>query len=235
MADKVTAKNSDVKFTPHPEGQHPGQCVDCVDLGEKVEDFAGTPKKLAPKCALVFRTGEKNAETGAFIDIAREFTVSMGDLANLRKFLESWRGKTYGANEIDAGVPLDKLVGNWALLNIEHKTSGKGRKYANIIGVMGVPKEMKASLGNFPAYERPDYWAERKKEYGDAARKFRAEIGAPSAGVHEDDIGESGEDFADDGDEGMDLPFSPASTTTAPVEAAQKRIYPNDLLPLRPV
>ena len=87
------------EFLPHPEGQFVAVCCDVIDLGEKVDDYPGTPPKLSPKCALVFRTGEKNADTSEAIDIAQEYTVSMGEKANLRKALESWRGKPYRKGE----------------------------------------------------------------------------------------------------------------------------------------
>lgn len=203
--DSVVASNKDgSKFLPHPEGQFVGQCVDVIDLGERVEDFAGKPKKLTPKCALVFRTGEVNEHTGEPIDISREFTVSMGELANLRKFLESWRGKGYDADQLDDGVPLDKLCGNHGLLTVEQRAASSGRKYGNIQAIVPVPKQMRGTLPDYTAaYTRAEYWAERKKEYADAARKYRAEIGAPPSEA--DDVGDA---MAADDDDDLDaLPF----------------------------
>lgn len=178
MSDPITAKGGDTKFRPHPEGQFVGQCVDTIDLGEKVEQYADAPPKLVHKCAIVFRTGERNEQTGDYIDIAREFTVSMGELANLRKFLEQWRGKPYTADQIDEGVPLHKLTGNHALLTVSHKISGNQRTYANITACVGVPKQMQSTVTKYTDYQRAEYWETRKKEYADAARKFRAENGA---------------------------------------------------------
>lgn len=188
MADVITATGSDAKFKAHPEGQFVAQCVDAIDLGEKVESYPGSPDKLSHKCALVFRTGETNEETGEPIDIAGEFTVSMGEKANLRKFLESWRGKSYKEEEIALGVPLHKLDGQWALLTVEHKTSQKGRTYARISSVAGLPKQMAAHKPTFSKYERADYWMEKKEGYAESARKFRADIGAaaPAGGFSDD-------------------------------------------------
>lgn len=198
MSDTITARGSESKFKPHPEGQYVGQCVDTIDLGEKVQDFPGTVPYLAHTCALVFRTGERNEETGDFIDIAREFTVTMGEKANLRKFLEQWRGKPYTAEQIKAGVPLDKLTGNHALLTVAHRTSGKGRVYANIAACVGVPKQMAGALTDWREdYQRADFWSTKKKEYADAAAAFRAEHGTAS----DDDFPAPLEDDADD------LPF----------------------------
>jgi hypothetical protein len=201
MPDTITAKNADSKFKTHDTGQFVGQCVDTIDLGEKVESFPGTPDKLAHKCAIVFRTGERNEDTGEYIDISREFTVSMGDLANLRKFLEQWRGKPYTPDEIEQGVPLHKLAGNHGLLTIAHRTSGKGKVYANVTACVGVPKQMRSSLVDYMSgYERAEYWETRKKEYAEGAKKFRAENGAPSNGEFDDFPAAST-------DEDDDLPF----------------------------
>ncbi len=174
MSDTLVAKGSDSKFKPHPEGQYIGVCVDVIDLGEKVQDFPGTVPYLASTCAIVFRTGERNEEVGEYIDIAREFTVSMGDKANLRKFLEQWRGKPYDKADIDKGVPLHKLEGQPGMLSISHKVSGKNRTYANITACVGVPKQMQAGIGKYPDYVRADYWNDKRKAYADAAATFRA-------------------------------------------------------------
>ena len=201
MSDTLVAKGSESKFRPHDEGQFLGQCVDVIDLGQKVHDFPGTPSYLAPTCAMVFRTGEKNAETGDFIDIAREFTVSMSDKANLRKFLEQWRGKPYEQADVDQGVPLHKLTGQFGLLTISHKKSGKGRTYANITACVGVPKQMRTGQTSYvDDYTRDPYWATKKKEYAEAAPRFRGE--ATTAATEPDT-----DEFDGFPEETDDLPF----------------------------
>jgi hypothetical protein len=198
VSDTITAKGNDSKFKPHPEGQFVGQCVDTIDLGDSVEQFTGKPSKLVHKCALVFRTGERNEQTGEFIDIGREFTVSMGEKANLRKFLEQWRGRPYSAEQIEEGVPLHKLTSNHGLLTIAHKKSGQGRTYANITACVGIPKQMASTVTKYDDYVRADYWAEKKKGYAEEARKFRAEA-APTTSDDEEYYGPTDDD--------SDLPF----------------------------
>lgn len=197
MSDTITAKGSDAKFKPHPNGQFVGQCVDTIDLGDAVEQYQDQPKKLAHKCALVFRTGERNEQTGDFIDIAREFTVSMGEKAALRKFLEQWRGKPYTTEQVEAGVPLHKLTGQHGLLSVAHKVSGKGNLYATIAACVGVPKQMASTVTEYSDYVRADFWEQKKKDYADASRKFRADASPAS----EDDFPAP---LNDDDD---DLPF----------------------------
>ncbi len=202
--DSITAKSSGKTFTPHPEGQFVAVCCDVIDFGEKVEEFVGTPAKLSHKCGLVFRTGELG-EDGKPIDVMREFTVSMNDKANLRKFLEAWRAKSYTEEQAQEGAPLDKLVGVGCLLTIEHKTSGAGRTYANVIGISPIPKQMASyALPSCVDYERPEYLTKRKDEYAEEARAFRATINAPKSGRSDD---HAFNDFpeAQDGDD--DLPF----------------------------
>lgn len=200
--DVVVAKNTDKKFTPHPEGQFAAVCVDVVDFGEKTEQFADKPERLVSKVGIVFRTGEVDPETGNLIDILKEFTVSMGEKANLRKFLEAWRGKSYSDEEAEQGAPLHKLVGQVALLTVEHKPSSKGRIYANINSVSGLPKVMHPAAPKPDGYTRPEYITARKKEYAEEAAKFRARIGAP-AGKVDASFSDFPEEMAGDDD----LPF----------------------------
>ena len=100
MADAVTARNEGQKFTPHPEGPYAAVCVDVLNLGDRVETYQGKVK-IAPKCALVFRTGELR-DDGTPFEVAIEFTVSMYDRASLRKFLEAWRGKPYTEEQAES-------------------------------------------------------------------------------------------------------------------------------------
>lgn len=181
MADIITIPQSESKFKPHPEGQFVAQCVDSIDLGQKVEEFPGTPRKLSQKLALIFRTGELNPDTGDIIDIAAEFSVSMNEKANMRKFLESWRGKAYTDAEIKTGAPqIHKLVNNFGLISVEQKPSKAGRMYARIISITGVPKAMASHLPTFKPYVRADYWADRKTDYAAGVKAFHAEFSAPA-------------------------------------------------------
>jgi hypothetical protein len=205
MADAITATATPSTFKAHDEGQFVAQCVDVINLGEKVQDFPGTKFYLAPTCALVFRTGEVNPDTGEFIDLSREFTVSMGDKANLRKFLQQWRGKDYTPEQVEAGVPLDKLTGQHALLTVGHRVSGKGKTYANITACVGIPKQMAGTVtGYLDGYTRAEFWELRKKEYAEAAAKFRAEQSKAAPKAKDDDFTDFPGALADTDD---DLPF----------------------------
>ncbi len=61
MADQITLTRSasTSQYAPHPEGQYAARCVDVIDLGERVEEFPGSPTKVVRKLALVFASGER--------------------------------------------------------------------------------------------------------------------------------------------------------------------------------
>src|SRR3954467_4171044 len=98
MADSYTVEftpHEGGSFTPMPAGTQHVVCVDGIYLGETVDSFQGGPPKIVRKYAFVFQSADVNPETGKRYEIKREFTISMGERANLRKFLGQWRGKTF--------------------------------------------------------------------------------------------------------------------------------------------
>jgi hypothetical protein len=171
MADVITVTANETSFAPYSEGTHAMACVDTIDLGEKVERFQDNPPRIVHKCALVFAGEERQAETGEPVTVSAEFTVSMYETAGLRRLLENWRGKTYTPEQAKAGVPLHKLVGQAALVTVEHKTSGRGRTYAKVRNVGPMPKGLPAP--RVDDYTRPDFWAQRKAEYAADVAEFR--------------------------------------------------------------
>lgn len=192
MADQLTLKKSKGgSYDPHPEGQFVVKCVDMIDLGERVETYQGRTK-IVHKVSLVFVSDEVNEETGQPFLLSREFTVSLFAKSNLRQFLESWRGKKYEDGQLeDEGLPLHKLVGQVGLATIAHNVSQQGRTYANLQSLVPLPKKLPTP--EFPAYERPGYYAERKAQYAAEVVAHRAaeapakpKIGAAGPGLERD-------------------------------------------------
>jgi hypothetical protein len=175
MADQITAvDNGGGGFKPHPEGQFTAVCVDVIDLGERLRVFSGKTPKVSQMCALVFLTGETNEDTGAPHDVHSEFTVSMFERANLRLFLEAWRGRAYTDDQAKEGVPLHKLVGHPGLVSIMHQQSKAGRTYATIQSIMPLPKGLVPPAVDTEAYKRAAFWEDRKKGYAAELANFRA-------------------------------------------------------------
>lgn len=181
----VTGSAATAEFEPHPDGQFVARCVDVIDLGENVEQFENFPPKLVQKMALVFVTGEAREFNGEMelIPLVKEFSKSMGEKAALRKFATSWRGKSYTPEEIAAGVNFDKMLGAFAVITVEHKVSQKGRTYANILSVSPVMKGVAKPEALGTEYTRPKFLTDKKAQYAEAAKKFKADAGMPQNGA----------------------------------------------------
>jgi len=170
MADKITAQVSSTGPRV-PEGEYQGVCVDVVDMGEILNEKWSS---LQHKAALVFQLEDPRNPAKRF-EIAERFTVSMGDKARLRKFLEQWRGRPYKVEEVKNGVPLDKLEGNNAMVTVVHNESGE-RTFANIHLIRPLDKGRKPIKAH--QYSRDEYWDEHTKRAEDQrrAREAHAEV-----------------------------------------------------------
>jgi hypothetical protein len=67
--------------------------------------------------------------------ISKTYSASLGAKANLRKDLESWRGKAFTAEEL-AGFELKKILGRPCMLSVVESPGGKTK----VGGVMAAPK-----------------------------------------------------------------------------------------------
>ncbi len=160
--DTIVAKGSPsvVKIKP-PEGSHQAVLVDVIDLGMQDHSYMGESKGKVHKCALVWQIDETNPETGGRFELSKEFTVSMGEKANLRKFLGAWRGKSYSDQEAADGAPLHKLEGVNGIMQIEHKQSKSNpdRTYTNIVSLVPL---MKGTPKIAPEkYTRAEFWKDQ--------------------------------------------------------------------------
>jgi hypothetical protein len=174
MADKKTVK--DEAPPPHDEGQFAAICVDVIDLGLNVETYQQNPPEIKDKTVLLFRT--ESVRDGKPQHIHQEFSTSMGKKSNMRKFLESWRGKPYTDEEVKKqGIPLDRLEGVLCLMTVAHKVSGKGNTYAFIQSIAPLPPKMRDGAPTAEGYERAEFWAKRKAEYAASVEAHGAKTG----------------------------------------------------------
>jgi hypothetical protein len=128
-------------FTPAPSGAHRAICVGFIDLGTQKGEYMGqtTTKRLVQ---LRWELCDEQMEDGKPFLVAKRYTWSMNEKANLRKDLESWRGKPFEKADFGpGGFDTRKLIGVPALVTITHqeKTSGT---FANVTAVSPLPKSM---------------------------------------------------------------------------------------------
>jgi hypothetical protein len=154
----------------HPAGSYGALCIDLIDLGMRVQTFKDRTS-ASQSCVLVFGTGEVDSAGREFF-ITREFNVSMGTKASLRKFLEIWRGRAFTPEEQES-FALSQVVGKPAMLSIQHDPSSSGQVWANIASATPMPKGMQAPVVG--RYERAPFWETRKQEY---AKKYAEFVGS---------------------------------------------------------
>lgn len=166
----------------HPVGQDIGVCVDIVDLGERLEDFPGKPKRVSRKVAFVFMTGKRNQE-GELFELSKEYTFSKSDKGNLRKDLGAWRGEPITDAEVDAGIPLKAFLNKPAQLSISGKQARNGNVYSNITGIAPLMPMLLPHVPKLPDYKRAEFWGKRKQEYADGVAEFKRQQAVQAIGA----------------------------------------------------
>ena len=136
------AKEKGGDFVPAPAGTHIARCVDVISLGTQTSELFPASFKVMigwelPDEVLV-RSDTKEEMP---MKVSKEFTLSLSKKANLRKVLESWRGRPFTAQELE-GFEVADVLDVPCLLSIIHKTSGAGKTYAAIESVSGLAKGM---------------------------------------------------------------------------------------------
>jgi len=136
----IIAKEPKGNFIPAPPGQHSAVCVDVVDLGMLEVTFV-KETTTKHKIRLVWQIEEVMADNKPYL-ASKMYTLSLHQKAQLRKDLESWRGKQFSPEELE-GFDVENLLGVNCLLNIIQEVSNKnGKTYSNIAIIMRLPKGM---------------------------------------------------------------------------------------------
>jgi len=142
-------------FTLAPAGTHVGRIFKFMNLGTSIQLFQGQPKPYPD--TLVNFSFELPLELNKFtvknpdgteeevekpFAISREFTLSMGNKSNLRKFVEGVIGTKLDDEEAYA-FDIEQLVGMACLVTINHKKSKDGtRTYAEVTSTAPLMKGM---------------------------------------------------------------------------------------------
>ena len=127
-----------------PSGTHIARCYSMIHIGTIEEEYMGE-KKDRNKVRLGF---EIPSEMRTFGDkempmsISKEYTLTMFEKGNLRKDLESWRGKGFSDAEANS-FDITKLLGVPCMISVVHKTSKKGTEYALISTISPLMKGSK--------------------------------------------------------------------------------------------
>ena len=143
----IIASKPEGNFKKVEPGNYVARCYRMIEIGTVEETYNGETKK-AKKVQL---TWELPTEMEIFNEdhgyepyvVSKTYTLSMHEKSNMRKDLESWRGK--GFTELEAAkFDITKLLGVPCLLNIIHRP-GKvdpTKSYVEIASISSLPKGM---------------------------------------------------------------------------------------------
>lgn len=141
----ITVPLQQQEFAISPEGPQPAACYGVVLMGTFDGPF-GKKKKIRLMYEL---HGDEKMSDGRPFVISADFNFSSNEKASLRLFIEKWRGRNYTNSELKEtnGLPISKLVGQPAYMDIVHETKDD-RTYANIQTIMRPPPGTKIDLHN---------------------------------------------------------------------------------------
>lgn len=141
----IYAEKKDSEFQSVNPGTHLARCYRMIEIGTIKEDYMGEAKTLQK----VMISWELPTEKAVFDEakgeepfaVSKTYTLSMHEKANLRKDLESWRGKGFTEEEAKR-FDLTQLLGKPCLLSIirQPSKSNPGREYTVISSISPLMK-----------------------------------------------------------------------------------------------
>jgi hypothetical protein len=161
----ITATNNSKPKELIQSGNYVARCYSMIHIGTVTETILGEAKRQNK----IRITWELPTELRVFDEakgkqpmvISKEFTLSMHEKANLRKELESWRGKAFTDLQAQS-FDVAKLLGVPCMLNVIHRQTKQGTDYAAISSISALPKGFECPAQVNPTFEwnYEDKWDE---------------------------------------------------------------------------
>lgn len=133
--------NSNSSWTQPETGNWPATCIRIIDLGTQEREYQGKTSYRRQSLIIWEIAGQADSE-GRPLTISKAYTASLGEKANLRKDLESWRGRPFTSEEL-GGFNVKNILGKPCLLNLIEVQGQKGAKVV-IAAISSLPKGMPA-------------------------------------------------------------------------------------------
>ena len=181
---------------PLPEsGTTQAVCCAVWNLGMQLSTFKNEDgsDKYQHKIIIAWEIAEKiNAPESEYHGkpymLNKKYTLSLGEKANLRKDLESWRGKPFTEAEVKNGFAVDALYGVNCLLGIKHEADRNDptKIYANVSAILPPMKNSEKLVPDRAKDEAAPKWVQEKVNLPEPTTQESADA-FPSAGP---DIGD---------------------------------------------
>ena len=165
----ILAKASDKEFEKFPlpdEGTVLAVCAGVWDLGMQKTSYNGIDK-LQHKVVIAWELSQlidapESDYNGMPYMLSKTYTLSLYENSNLRKVLESWRGKSFDEETIKNGFDVEKLYGINCLVGVSHVTKGD-KTYANITSLLPLMKGIESIQPVRGKDDDPPNWVKEKQ------------------------------------------------------------------------
>jgi hypothetical protein len=141
----VKANDGEFNFKQLKAGEYPARCIRVIDLWTKEKEYLWQ-KKDTHEVSIWFEFPEElevfdkeKWEQPYFL--SKYFTLSLWEKANLRKFLESWRGRPFTGEEL-LGFDLKNLLWKSCYIQIMKVTTKDWNERSVINSILPLPKNM---------------------------------------------------------------------------------------------
>lgn len=139
MSDFIVAAPETSSILPIEPGTYPAICVGIYDLGEQYnERFEKYSRKVVFSFEIPSETILIDGEELPRM-LSETYTASLGEKSNLRKTLESWRGRQFSQDELK-GFDLENVLGAPCMLSIIWAENSKGNTFPKISAISRLPK-----------------------------------------------------------------------------------------------
>lgn len=159
----ILSENQKRDYKPIDEGTYMAICCGLVDIGDH---YSEQYDKVQRKVLIIWELSGAGTVTINDMEVNRtmsnRYTMSFSNKSTLRKDLRSWRGREFTDEELRR-FDLKNILSVPCQLQVIH-TNSNGNTYANIAGIMSLPKGM-------PKPEQTNttmYWDFEENEIGDS-------------------------------------------------------------------
>ena len=184
------------KIPPVEPGVYVAVCVYSIDLGEQLCEYKDKSKSYNNQVQLGFELIGETVEIDGKQEprtLSRTLNFARSKNSSLRKFVQSWLGKTFSDEAFDE-FDTNDLVGMPAQLSVILNESGD---YSNIDTIMQLPKGMPAPQATQPlirfdidpwddaAFEQLPDWAKEKVKKSTQYQKLHVPTDSVDVNVDE--------------------------------------------------
>lgn len=135
----IAKDNGGISIPPLQNGVYIAICSGLIDLGIQVSEQFGTKsRKMIVQWTVLDETIEINGEKLPRV-MHKQYGFSIGAKSNLRKDLESWRGRAFTDSELN-GFDLKNILNVPCQMQIITKERVGKSDVNNISGIMSLPK-----------------------------------------------------------------------------------------------